>query len=218
VDSIERSQPDITLYTGFPETTNYVWSPYVTKVEARLRFAGLPYRHEAGSMSKAPRGKIPYVGLSSRDHDDDGEILLADSTLIINRLVQDGKLEDLNGALPPSDQVHDMAVRALMEDKLYFYNVSYTDCWLSRMIVQACFNGKQFSSDIPDRRTKNGFRTTTRCAHMSSVRCHIRYKWWSACLRIARSQQPCMVRVPDVLPTTSWPPSDSKCEAVSTHS
>ena len=102
----------------------YIWSPFVTKLETRLRFAGLAYRTEAGSLSKAPKGKIPYVSISSKtDSGSQAPVLLADSTLIIERLVEDGASDDLNAKLSPTEKALDLAIRALLEDKLAFYQV-----------------------------------------------------------------------------------------------
>lgn len=97
--------------------------PFVTKLEARLRFAGLAYRTEAGSLSKAPKGKIPYVAISSEKTDAGSQppVVLADSTLIAEKLVEDGVADDLNARLSPTEKALDVAIRALLEDKLYFY-------------------------------------------------------------------------------------------------
>jgi hypothetical protein len=35
---------DITLYRGWKENSVYVWSPFVTKLELRLRLAGIRER------------------------------------------------------------------------------------------------------------------------------------------------------------------------------
>ena len=115
---------NITLHRGFPSSGNYIWSPFVTKLEARLRFASLSYRTEAGSLSKAPKGKIPYVAISSKaDSGSQAPVILADSTLITQRVVEDGVTDDLNARLSPPEKALDSAIRALMEDKLYFYQV-----------------------------------------------------------------------------------------------
>ena len=115
---------DITIYRSFPGSGMYIWSPFVTKLETRLRFAGLAYRTEAGSLSKAPKGKIPYVSISSKtDSGSQPPVILADSTLIIERLVEDGVSDDLNAKLSPAEKALDLAVRALLEDKLAFYQV-----------------------------------------------------------------------------------------------
>lgn len=47
--------------------------------------------------------------------------MIADSSQIIGRLVEDNLLPDLNADLGPLDRAHDMALRALLEEKLYFY-------------------------------------------------------------------------------------------------
>ena len=119
----------ITLYRGSQGSGAYVWSPFVTKLEARLRFAGISYRTEAGSPLKAPRGKIPYVAISPKTADSGSHAvpvtatILADSTLITSHLVKDSVLDDLNAPLSPTETAHDPALRVLLEDKLYFYQV-----------------------------------------------------------------------------------------------
>lgn len=92
----------------------YVWSPFVTKLEARLRFAEVPYSLGAGSPKSAPRAKIPYVSLEDGDQ-------FGDSTFIIRKLVEDGRLPDLNASVSPAQRAQDLALRALLEEKLYFY-------------------------------------------------------------------------------------------------
>ncbi|KAL1971165.1 hypothetical protein VTN77DRAFT_116 [Rasamsonia byssochlamydoides] len=114
-----KSQPSITLYRGFPGSGTYVWSPFVTKLEARLRFAGLSYRTEAGSLGQAPRGKIPYIAITRNESEP--AALLADSQIISDQLAAEGVLPDLNSKLSPAEKAHDLALRALLEDKLYFY-------------------------------------------------------------------------------------------------
>ncbi|KAI1097359.1 hypothetical protein F4804DRAFT_178199 [Jackrogersella minutella] len=125
-------QPSITVFRGWDEPGKYVWSPYVIKLEARLRFAGVNYTTEAGSLKAAPKGKIPYieyrdqssVSTSSaiQEGNSESKVLLGDSALIAKTLSQWGVLPDLNGALDPSKHLHDMALIALLENKLYFYS------------------------------------------------------------------------------------------------
>ncbi|KAF7163561.1 hypothetical protein CNMCM5623_008410 [Aspergillus felis] len=110
-----KSSPIITIFRGFPENGCYTWSLFVTKLEARLRFANIPYRTEPGSFGKAPRGKVPYISLQ------DGEQppqILPDSTLITKALIEKGLTEDLNQRLSPTERLHDLALKALLEDKL----------------------------------------------------------------------------------------------------
>jgi hypothetical protein len=114
--------PTTTVYRAFPGSGTHVWSPFVVKLETRLRLAGIKYTTAAGSMKDAPRGKFPYVTLA-RGGPGGAPLSLADSTLIIKRLAADGTLPDLNAGLSPEERARDLALRALFEDKLYFYNV-----------------------------------------------------------------------------------------------
>jgi hypothetical protein len=118
-----KNHPSITLYRGFKGSGAYVWSPFVNKLEARFRFAELPYRIDCGSPLQGPRGKIPYIGISPPESQDPPRFL-GDSTLIITKLVEEGVLEDVNAKLSPTERATDLALRALLEDKLYFYQVS----------------------------------------------------------------------------------------------
>lgn len=121
--------PSITIYRGFPATNAYPWSPFALKLEARLRFARVPYLLGVGSPREAPRGKIPYVSISGDSGSGSPPVgePQGDSTLVIRRLVHDGVLPDINDAarrtMGPARVAHDLAVRALLEDKLYFYQV-----------------------------------------------------------------------------------------------
>ncbi|CAG8948759.1 hypothetical protein HYFRA_00001880, partial [Hymenoscyphus fraxineus] len=98
-----------TLHRGWDEPVSYVWSCFVTKVEARFRFANLPHRVEAGSRRKAPRGKIPYLELSFES--------AANPTILSDSSLSYGQLPDLNASLSPVDRSHDLAPRSLLEDK-----------------------------------------------------------------------------------------------------
>jgi hypothetical protein len=115
----------ITLYRGFPGTGTYTWSPFVIKLEARMRFAGIPYRVEAGSLANAPRGKVPYISIPENEEDGSGLTVLGDSAVITKTLTERGLAEDLNTKLHLSGtkKLQDMGLRALLEDKLYFYGV-----------------------------------------------------------------------------------------------
>jgi hypothetical protein len=117
-----KSPPAITLYRGFKGSGVYVWSPFVNKLEARFRLAGLPYLTDSGSPMQGPKGKIPYIGISTPESQTPTRFL-GDSTLIIAQLVEEGRLDDLNAKLSPMERVMDLAIRALLEDKLYFYQV-----------------------------------------------------------------------------------------------
>jgi len=112
---------NITIYRGWLDKGKHVWSPFVIKVEARLRFAGVNYATDVGSTRSGPKGKIPY--LTSQDAMT-GEIdTLSDSTLIIAGLRDRGVVPDLNAELSAREKALDMGLRAMLEEKLYFYHV-----------------------------------------------------------------------------------------------
>jgi glutathione S-transferase len=64
----------ITLYGFGPAFGLPDPSPFVMKAEILLKMAGVPYAVKTGGLSKAPKGKLPYVV-------DDGEPI-GDSTFI----------------------------------------------------------------------------------------------------------------------------------------
>lgn len=103
----------ITVFRGGPATNIYTWSPFVTKLEARLRFANVSYKLGVGGPQSAPKGKIPYIQV--------GDKTTGDSTMIIKDLTAAGTLPDLNAKLSRADRAQDLALRALLEEKLYFY-------------------------------------------------------------------------------------------------
>lgn len=118
---MKEGQPQLTLYRGWLDPGKHVWSPFVTKLETRLRFAGLSYNTESGSVQKAPKGKIPYVEILRLDDGQPEQI--GDSTLIIKDLVRRGVIPNINANLPEAVGAQDLAIRALLEEKLYFYHV-----------------------------------------------------------------------------------------------
>ncbi|KAK2601626.1 hypothetical protein QQS21_004861 [Conoideocrella luteorostrata] len=119
------SSPQLTVFRGSPRGGTYVWSPFVTKLEARLRFSAAQYRLGGGSPRSAPKGKIPYIQLTTPGGQ---TCTLGDSTLIIRELVENDILPDLNAALRPAQRAHDLAIRALMEDRVYFYGTREKWC------------------------------------------------------------------------------------------
>jgi hypothetical protein len=118
-----KSPISLTVFRGFPDKGCFVWSPFVTKLEARLRFGNISYRTEPGSILQAPRGKVPYVSI---DRGNGNCEILADSALITRALIESGDLEDLDSTLTASSMLQDLSIRALLEDKLYFYQVQGT--------------------------------------------------------------------------------------------
>lgn len=115
----EKSPDSLTVYRGETSTNAFVWSPFVTKLEARLRFDSIPYKVGGGSPRSAPRGKIPYIEVQDAQATEQ----MGDSTFIIRRFIESGTATDLNHKLYPAQRAHDAAIRALMEDKMYFYTL-----------------------------------------------------------------------------------------------
>jgi hypothetical protein len=117
------SNLDITLFRGWSDKGRYVWSPFVTKLELRLRLSNISYRTAAGSVRTAPTGKIPYVEICQRDEPKEPSIKIGDSALIAKWFEEQGLIDSLNAKLDARDIGLDLAVRALIEDRLYFFNV-----------------------------------------------------------------------------------------------
>lgn len=126
----------LVVYTGATSSSLYSWSPFDTKLEARLRFSHRPYSVHQGSPATSPRGKIPYARIgddggrktqnASKDDGEDGRessMTLGDSTLITRKLIALGELEDLNARLSPVQKAQDLTIRALIEEKIYFIGV-----------------------------------------------------------------------------------------------
>ncbi|KAJ9608478.1 hypothetical protein H2200_007466 [Cladophialophora chaetospira] len=130
------SQPKSTLYRGSPDHGGFGGSPFSTKLEFRFRHAKLPYNVAAGSPKTGPKGKVPYVDLSVFQTSDAsaGPSLMGDSTFIIQHLLASHRLPDLNEDLSDEQRLNDLALRALLEEKLYFYLMR--ERWLDNYYTQ----------------------------------------------------------------------------------
>jgi hypothetical protein len=113
--------PTLTVFRDRNDPGAYTWSPFVVKLEARLRFSHLPYSTQVGTLTASPKGKLPYVRIEESDGQSS---LLSDSALITKSLIKSGAIADLNADLSPAQAATDLAIRALLEDKVYFLNVS----------------------------------------------------------------------------------------------
>lgn len=114
-----KAARSIIAFRGANYPGRYVWSPFVTKLEFRFRLSDLPHSTAAGSPPQGPRGKIPYVGISTPGSRVER---LGDSALIIKDFIARGWLQDLDAALTPKELGQDLAIRALLEEKLFFYH------------------------------------------------------------------------------------------------
>jgi hypothetical protein len=121
MSDMKEDQAKLIVYRGWLDRGKHVWSPFVIKLEARLRFAGVLYITEAGSTRTAPKGKIPYV--ECQGPGDSPSTSLGNSTLIIKHLIEWNILPNINEKITSTDRAQDLALRALLEEKLYFYHV-----------------------------------------------------------------------------------------------
>lgn len=88
----------------------------------------MKYILDGGSPRSASKGKIPYISVHNESL---SPFVLADSALTVARLVESDILPDLNSSLEPAAKTQDMAIRALLEDKLYSYGMSTTVNYIS---------------------------------------------------------------------------------------
>lgn len=96
----------------FPDLWGRNVSPFGLKLEAWLRLADIPYTVEPStSLSKAPKGKLPYIR-------DDGR-LIGDTTLIIEHLKATRGI-DPDAGLSPRDRAEALALQRLLEEHFYF--------------------------------------------------------------------------------------------------
>ncbi|CAO2653000.1 Nn.00g024110.m01.CDS01 [Neocucurbitaria sp. VM-36] len=79
--------------------------------------SGLPF---AGGPLNGPRGKIPYVEIITLGSPSEW---VADTSLITKDFIARDLLQDLNIKLSGKEVGQDLALRALLEDKLFFYNI-----------------------------------------------------------------------------------------------
>jgi len=109
----------ITLYTFGPAFGLPDPSPFVMKAEVLLKMAGLPYRTDTTGLSRAPKGKLPYI-------DDDGE-RIADSTFIRWHIEKKYGV-DLDRGLSREERATAWAFEKLAEDHLYWAIVEARWC------------------------------------------------------------------------------------------
>jgi len=109
----------ITLYSFGPAWGLPDPSPFVMKAEMLLKMSGLPYRTDTRGLSKAPKGKQPYI-------DDDGETV-PDSTFIRWHLEKKYNI-DFDRGLDPEQRAVSWAFEKMLEDNLYWAIVH--DRWM----------------------------------------------------------------------------------------
>lgn len=93
-------------YFGLPDA-----SPFVLKTMILLKLAGLPYVEDHKGMSRAPKGKLPYI-------DDDGTIV-ADSTFIRFHIERKYGF-DFDAGLTSEQRAQGWANEKMLEEHLYW--------------------------------------------------------------------------------------------------
>ena len=96
----------------FPDLWGRNVSPFGLKLEAWLRLADIPYTVEPSTdLSRAPKGKLPYVR-------DEGR-LIGDTTLIVEHLKASRGI-DPDAGLSARDRAEALALQRLLEEHFYF--------------------------------------------------------------------------------------------------
>lgn len=103
--------PDLILYGTKPGWETPSFSPFVIKLEAWLRLAGLPYERRDGNPLQAPEGKVPYVEIDGQK--------MGDSQLIIEHLTRARGVR-LDEGMTATEAATARAVRRMLEEGLYF--------------------------------------------------------------------------------------------------
>lgn len=116
-DITPKEKTFLTVYTFDRNDKRYTLTQFTLKLYFRLRHGNVSYEDEDGTRNQAPKSKFPYVKFN-----DTGE-LMGDSGLIIQRLVEMGKLDAVNEKISPKLKAQDYALRSVIEDKLYFFLV-----------------------------------------------------------------------------------------------
>lgn len=106
--------PRIHLYTTPP-----IWglpsnSPACAKLETWLKMAGVDYDRPPTDFSKAPKGKIPFIG--------EGDALMGDSSLIIEHFKTTRDI-DLDRELSPMQRAISLAFRRMLKENDYWVTV-----------------------------------------------------------------------------------------------
>lgn len=107
------------VHRGEHNPGHYVWSPFVTKLEFRLRLANLSYECGDSGPLSGPRGKIPYIDMTAPGKPSE---VLSDSTLISRNFIERRFIRDLNVGLSKKEVAQSVAIKALLEDRLVYCN------------------------------------------------------------------------------------------------
>lgn len=115
-----NTERKIVLHRGADSRGAFVWSPFVTKLEFRFRYSKIAYEAGSGIPKSGPTGKIPYIEVNSTGVPTE---TLGDTAFITKRFIGKGLMPDLNADISRRDAGQDLAIKALLEDKLTFCNM-----------------------------------------------------------------------------------------------
>lgn len=107
--------PLVHLYTTPPSRGLPSNSPACAKLETWMRMAGVEYDKPPLDFARAPKGKIPFIGIG----DGDDEQLMGDSTLIIEHLKTTHGV-DLDASLSPVQRATSLAFRRMLKENDYW--------------------------------------------------------------------------------------------------
>ncbi len=114
-------KPFLTVFAYDTDHTVHSYTMFTAKLHFRLRHAGIPYANAEASRNQAPKSKVPYVRFEETKE------LMGDSSFITQKLVDMGKLEDLNKGLSPEERAKDFCLRSMIDDRVYFFLVCASD-------------------------------------------------------------------------------------------
>jgi glutathione S-transferase len=106
----------ITLYQYPRPRTVPTYSPFCLKLEAYMRWAGVPYQNKFSFKTKgSPTGKMPYI--------EDGGVVYTDSSLIIERLKKQNPAWDLDARLTAEQHALATVIQGVVEDRVVRFSV-----------------------------------------------------------------------------------------------
>ena len=106
------SHANVQLFGFIPYGELLVMSPFVSKVQAYLALADIPYDKRLGDLRKAPRNKLPFIIHEGQT--------ITDSTQIIRHLEAAPIGTALDAELSPEQRHELSALASILELELYF--------------------------------------------------------------------------------------------------
>ncbi|KAF9870240.1 glutathione s-transferase [Colletotrichum karsti] len=139
---------DLIIYSFDRPNGQYGYTPFTIQLRLRLRHAGMQHKDRAANFFQAPKQRVPYVKLADSDE------LVGEAQFVIQRLVQTGKLPDLNKDLAPAEKAKDACIRAMLEDRAYFlvlyerWRGQYEQMWHDGPFSHFVWGAKHISTQL----------------------------------------------------------------------